>query len=372
MLDRWIHTQTGVAGDVEAARRLLADDAAAVVRRALDLGGGEPREDGTFSLYDMVVRDADVERVELRASIGTPEMRAHDEVLSLPLGWEPEVNPDAYSRLQGELTLGDDGVGRAVLGFNGRYQVPPAGRRRSGVIAATQRLVRQVVRAIGTEIGAALGAEADQTSRHDRLQVRDLMTSDPIVLRTDQSLLAATLVLLHHRIAGAPVVDEHGALVGVLSESDMLAREATPRQREGWLARDEERRRWAFTVGEACSRPAIKVHPETSAREAARMLLDRDVGRLVVVEADKVVGVLARHDVLRALTRTAEELLHAVERALEPLGDHDISVSVDVGSHVVLFGDVPDDHTAERAEQLVLAVDGVTGLDNRLEVTAAQ
>jgi CBS domain-containing protein len=360
MLDRWIHTQTTIEAAFETAARNLTLRTPEILRAAFALSAAEPSDDGSFTLRDMLVSDTDVEQVDLRASIDTA-VRAGNQV-RLAVGWRPQATADAYSSLDGQLELSVDSSGTTVLALDASYRVPPATHHPTVIMTATQRLARQVVRAIATQLdsGDAVGRRLVQ------LRVRELMTSPAIMLHTQQSLLSATLVLLHRDISGAPVVDEAARLVGVFSESDMLAREASPRTRGGWEAREEHRRRHAQTVGEACSRPPATIHPDSTVREAARRLLDRDVGRLIVTDESGIVGVLSRHDVLRSLTRTAEQLQHAVERAIERLHEPRIRVALDPCSRVRLTGVAGDLATVTLAARLAGTVDGVSGVDNHL------
>lgn len=70
------------------------------------------------------------------------------------------------------------------------------------------------------------------------MQIRDLMTSDVMVVRTDTPVKEAAELLLAHRVSGAPVVDASGALVGVVSELDFVRR---------WRSRGTSR-----SQGDAC------------------------------------------------------------------------------------------------------------------------
>jgi len=132
-----------------------------------------------------------------------------------------------------------------------------------------------------------------------QVRVADAMTAAPVSLTEHQSVRHAGIVLLREAVSAAPVVDDDGALVGVFSHSDVLARFASPRHRRGPLARVDDRHARAVTVGEACSRPPITIGPSATVDTAARELLDRDVGRLVVVDEGAVVGVVSRTDVLK-------------------------------------------------------------------------
>lgn len=140
----------------------------------------------------------------------------------------------------------------------------------------------------------------DPTSRQaHEVHVTDIMTASPVTLTERDTVRFAGVVLLREGISAAPVLDRDGALVGVFSHSDVLARFASPRHRRGPLARVDDRHASAVTVGEACSRPPIIIGARATVDTAARELLDRDVGRLVVVDDGAVVGVVSRSDVLK-------------------------------------------------------------------------
>ncbi len=132
-----------------------------------------------------------------------------------------------------------------------------------------------------------------------RMHVADAMTTDPVTLREDHSVQHAGVILLREGISGAPVLDHHGVLIGVFSHADVLARFAAPRERRGALARLDDRHASAVTVGEACTRPAVTIGRDATIDTAARELLDRDIGRLVVVDEGEIVGILSRTDVLK-------------------------------------------------------------------------
>ncbi|WP_418058716.1 HPP family protein [Pimelobacter simplex] len=123
--------------------------------------------------------------------------------------------------------------------------------------------------------------------------VRDLMTASPITVRPGEPLRAAADLLAAHRVTALPVVDERGRVVGVLSEADLLG----PGSGSGSGSRD-----LAGTVGEAMSSVVVLVHPETDVATLRRVLVDRLVKSLPVVDAaDQVVGVVSRSDVVRAM-----------------------------------------------------------------------
>src|SRR5512143_28885 len=109
------------------------------------------------------------------------------------------------------------------------------------------------------------------------LVVGDLMTIDPIVVSPDATIEEAERLLDVYDITGLPVVDEQGRPVGVISQTDLLA---TTAPRVGALIRANAS---GIRVGELMSSPAITVPILTPLAEAARLMLDGRVHRLVAV-----------------------------------------------------------------------------------------
>jgi CBS domain-containing protein len=124
-----------------------------------------------------------------------------------------------------------------------------------------------------------------------QLLVADVMTIDPVVVGVDASLEDAVRLLRSYSITGLPVIDEQGALVGVISETDLLAGADSP---VGRLIRTKPS---GLRVGELMSSPAVTVPMASSLDDAARIMLDRRVHRLVVTdETGHPVGVLSAID----------------------------------------------------------------------------
>lgn len=123
------------------------------------------------------------------------------------------------------------------------------------------------------------------------LRVADLMTLDPVTVSIDASIEEAEVLLREFHITGLPVVDEHDRLVGVISQTDLLYL-AQPSVRA--LIRHRER---GIRVGEVMSVPPITVETTTSLADAARLMNDRHLHRVVVVDdAERPVGVLSSMD----------------------------------------------------------------------------
>lgn len=124
-----------------------------------------------------------------------------------------------------------------------------------------------------------------------QLLVADLMTIDPLVVHVDASIEDAVSLLNANSITGLPVIDAGGALVGVISQTDLVAVMDSP---IGRLVRTGSS---GLRVGELMSSPAVTVPLTESLGEAARLMLSSRVHRLVAVDdAGHPVGVLSAID----------------------------------------------------------------------------
>lgn len=126
--------------------------------------------------------------------------------------------------------------------------------------------------------------------------VRDFMVTGLVTLRPKMPIREAIDTLLKHRISGAPVVDEEGRLVGVLSEKDCLRVFAGAAFYKGDPG----------TVEEYMSRDIKTIGPNVDIFQAADMFIRNHFRRLPVVENGKLIGQISRRDVLNASRRLAD------------------------------------------------------------------
>jgi CBS domain-containing protein len=123
-----------------------------------------------------------------------------------------------------------------------------------------------------------------------RLAVADVMTMDPITIHVDAPIEEAAALMTGYRITGLPVVDERERLVGVVSQSDLLAIE--PLMRAAVRGKPD-----GLRVGEVMSSPALTVPMSASLVESARIMRDHTVHRLVALDDEGApVGVLSGSD----------------------------------------------------------------------------
>jgi CBS domain-containing protein len=152
----------------------------------------------------------------------------------------------------------------------------------------------------------------------------DLMTRDVAVVHPQTSLLEAVKLMAHRRISGVPVVDDAGTIIGMLSEGDLVRwHEGYTERQARWLdmlaegtelaptflAGIQEQRRKVKSV---MSEGATTVTEDTPAREIARLMYARNIKRVPVLRDGKLVGIVARSDLVRALAQKLGEQLEAV------------------------------------------------------------
>lgn len=150
----------------------------------------------------------------------------------------------------------------------------------------------------------------------------DIMTRKLVALRPDMSVLRAMRTLVENRISGAPVIDAHGELVGILSEYDCL-RVLTSGQFSQDSYEEDER------VGAIMTTDVLTIPPDLDLFSIAHRFLERRVRRLPVVEEGKVVGLVSRRDVLAGVDALRSQLRERPEdrpkglylSAADPAGD---------------------------------------------------
>lgn len=123
------------------------------------------------------------------------------------------------------------------------------------------------------------------------MRVRDFMVAKPLVFSRETDLLDAVRIMVDKRISGAPVVDERGNLIGVLTESDFL-RAALVAGYHGESG---------GCVGDYMSRNVQAVNSTDSLLDVATRFVETKHRRFPVMEDNRVVGVVTRHDILRAV-----------------------------------------------------------------------
>lgn len=145
------------------------------------------------------------------------------------------------------------------------------------------------------------------------LAVRDVMTAEVVSFRVTDDVSAAMHTLVDRGIDGAPVVDDAGAVVGVLTTGDLIVKEsrlhfptviAVLGASFEFKSRDFDddlEKALGSTVGDVMSHPAITIDVTDTVEDAATVMHDKKVSRLPVVDGGRLVGIVSRVDVLRGM-----------------------------------------------------------------------
>jgi len=141
--------------------------------------------------------------------------------------------------------------------------------------------------------------------------VKDVMTTEVVAVRSDTGFKEMAAVLRRYRVSALPVVDDAGRVIGVVSEADLLAKEALadPGVMAEMLHHEDVRKAEGLTAGELMTHPAVTASPEDPVEQAARMMHFMRVKRLPVVNSgDQLVGIVSRSDVLSVFDRPDEDI----------------------------------------------------------------
>lgn len=217
--------------------------------------------------------------------------------------------------------------------------------------------------------------------------VEEIMTRDVITVAPKASVHVAALLMVEHGVSGLPVVDEDGGLVGIVSEGDLIVRQK-PRERAPWwrlffadaekLARDYQKA-VGTTVEEVMTRSVISVGPRLPIESAALVLDQHRIRRVPVVDNGRLVGILSRGDLIKALSaapapaaaplsdaRLAAEMKARLAR--EPwVSNRGIVVNAKEGV-LSLWGIVASQAERSALETMAQAIEGCKGVESRLVV----
>jgi CBS domain-containing protein len=209
------------------------------------------------------------------------------------------------------------------------------------------------------------------------MRVQDLMTVNVVTVRSDAPLKGAAALLAEHRVSGLPVVDDDGRVLGVLSEADVVLKETGCEEWHGFFERliaaspsRVDLKLAARTVGEAMSAPAVTIGPRRPVTDAATKMIQEGVGRLPVTDdAERLVGIITRADLVRAFVRTDAEIEREIREDVfrRTLWLEPDAVQIEVaGGEVRLSGVVETKTDAELIPTFVQRVPGVVAVLSKL------
>ena len=146
--------------------------------------------------------------------------------------------------------------------------------------------------------------------------VRDVMSAHPISVRKTASFKEIAARLREYRVSAFPVLECDGTIIGVVSEADLLAKEALDVGQHGVrglitgiVRRRALRKAAGVTAGDLMTSPAVTVGADDTVEHAARLMYTRGLKRLPVVDATgRLTGIISRTDVLAVFDRPDEEI----------------------------------------------------------------
>ncbi len=175
--------------------------------------------------------------------------------------------------------------------------------------------------------------------------VREIMTAPAFHVRADAPVDDALEILAVRRITALPVVDAEGRLVGMLSELDLL-RGAVPPDARAHARPVETGSQYPDTVGEMMGTEVTTVREGDDVADVIEQFVQHQVKSLPVMRGDRLIGVVSRGDVIRALYRPDDELEDELVVAFHDAGMPEWHFRVERGT-VTLSG--PDDERAAAA-----------------------
>jgi len=224
------------------------------------------------------------------------------------------------------------------------------------------------------------------------MKARDIMVMNVITVGPEASVRQVADILFKSRISALPVVDEHGELIGIVSEGD-LARRAeleTDYRRSWWLetfARKSKEtlaveyvKSHARRVEDVMTRRVITATPGTPLRDIAALLEKNRIKRVPIVAKGKVVGIVSRANLIQALASLSEESKQSAasdstirqkvmaQFKSEQWSKHSLLNATVQGGTVKLWGIVDSEAEKEAARVAAEQVFGVKAIENNVTV----
>jgi len=212
--------------------------------------------------------------------------------------------------------------------------------------------------------------------------VRDVMTSRVVWVTKDAPYKELAARLRENRVSAFPVLDDEGKVIGVVSEADLLAKEALdggydgmPGMITGLLRRKEQGKARGITAADLMTRPAVTISADAAVENAAKLMYKSKIARLPVVDAaGHLTGIISRADVLAVFDRSDDEIRSEITDCLldEFLVDP-AALAVTVKDSVVTLTGVPENNElGHQIVQRVRHIPGVVAVRDRLNYSSPE
>jgi CBS domain-containing protein len=217
----------------------------------------------------------------------------------------------------------------------------------------------------------------EESDKEEVMKVAEVMTENVFTVTPETPLKIVATRMLEYGISGMPVVNGDRVL-GVISETDILFKERIAPDRQGvvdWLVHYGEdppqAKLEARTAGEAMTTPAVIIASGRPIADAAALMLDLSIDRLPVVDSGRLVGLVTRADLVRAFTRSDEQIEREImeEGVLRRfwMGPSEVTIAVEQGN-VLLEGRVDTEDLLESIVTYAEHTPGVVSVESNLRV----
>jgi len=152
------------------------------------------------------------------------------------------------------------------------------------------------------------------------LTASDIMTKEVITVQEDMTIEALGRIFIEKRISGAPVLDNKGKLVGVVTENDLVRKNSrlhiptVVRIFDAFVplggndrVEEEIRRISASKVSEICSRTLVTVAPDATLQDVSSLMFEKGVHLIPVLDAGRIVGIIGKIDIIRGMFGEASD-----------------------------------------------------------------
>jgi CBS domain-containing protein len=208
--------------------------------------------------------------------------------------------------------------------------------------------------------------------------VKDVMTTHVIAVRKNATFKDMAARLREHRVSAFPVLDDDNKVIGIVSEADLLTKEALDSggKGAGFLHHREQAKAAGLTAADLMTTPPVTIGPKDFVTHAARLMYSRRVKRLPVIDEDGcLVGIVSRADVLSVYSRPDSDIRHDIIEhvILDALLTDPSRFTITVKEGIVTVEGMPE--TASVGHDMIEEirhVEGVVAVRDRLSYPRAQ
>lgn len=147
------------------------------------------------------------------------------------------------------------------------------------------------------------------------LKAKDIMTTEVITVKPETTVEELARLLIEHKISGVPVVDDNDQMIGVITENDLIKKNARlhiptiVRLFDAYFllnsnkVEEEIKKMVAGTVDEICNKDVVSLTEETTLEEIATIMSEKNIHLLPVLKDGAVVGIVGKADVVKSMTK---------------------------------------------------------------------